>query len=57
MKNKTVKKDALANNKGRRSFIKKVGIGIIATSAYTVLSMTQFACKHEPIEPTGRGGY
>ncbi|HRH65923.1 MAG TPA: hypothetical protein PLU53_06470 [Bacteroidia bacterium] len=40
----------------RRSFIKKLGMGIIATSAYTVFSMTQFACKKDP-SPSNNGGY
>jgi hypothetical protein len=59
MKNKLkkVESEKSDNYKHRRSFIKKLGMGIIATSAYTVISMTQFACKHEPIEPTFRGGY
>ena len=53
-KNKSIPQKSATD---RRAFIKKLGMGIIATSAYTVISITPFACKHDPIEPTLRGGY
>lgn len=54
---KNPKKKEIVNSGSRRTFIKKLGMGIIATSAYTVISATQLGCKHEVVEPTKRGGY
>jgi hypothetical protein len=44
----------------RRRFIKKVGIGVVATAAYSVVSLSQLSCSNED-SPTSsnfdRGGY
>ena len=60
MQKKINAKIAKANDKhatNRRAFVKQVSMGILVTSAYSLLSLTQFGCKHEPLEPTSRGGY
>ncbi|MEO5569480.1 MAG: hypothetical protein ABIT08_06145 [Bacteroidia bacterium] len=55
--NANVEKDKDKHATNRRAFVKKVGMGILVTSAYSLISLTQFGCKHEPLEPTFRGGY
>ena len=42
----------------RRSFLKKFGMGVVMASAYSVISLTQFGCVHDPQEEaTPKGGY
>ena len=46
-------------NPSRRRFIKKVGIGLVAASTYSVLSLSHFACSDSTSPETdfNRGGY
>lgn len=46
-------------NPSRRRFIKKIGIGSVAASAYSVLSLTHFSCSDSTSPETdfSRGGY
>jgi hypothetical protein len=55
-KNKKAELLSEQSKKTRRSFIKNLGLGIVVTSAYTIVSMTNFSCTHDPL-PTRRGGY
>jgi hypothetical protein len=59
MKKKSIQKKGKnqPEPEARRSFVKKLGMGILVTSAYSLISLTQFGCKHEPLEPSNGGGY
>ena len=52
---KKLSRDTQMNN--RRQFIGlKVGMGILVTSAYSIISMVPFSCKKDP-DPSNNGGY
>ena len=44
---------------GRRRFMKHAGLVALATSSYSLLSMTQFGCSDDdnPVGPNGNGDY
>ena len=45
-------------NLKRRAFLKKFGMGVVLASTYSVISLTQFGCVHDPDdEAAPKGGY
>lgn len=44
-------------DKGRRSFITKLGQGILAASAISIISLTSFSCSKDDDGPGNGGGY
>ena len=47
-----------ADSLKRRSFLKKFGMGVVMASTFSVISLTQFACVHDPQEEAvPKGGY
>ena len=45
------------NKPARRNFIKKVGIGIVSTAAYTLVSLSNFGCDKYGTAWDKRGYY
>ena len=44
-KSKTIKFKNVDYNPSRRKFFKKIGIGIVAASTYSVISLSHFSCS------------
>jgi hypothetical protein len=57
MKRKSVPKKRRVDS-SRRRFLKKASLGVLVTSAYSLISLTHFACKDSSTGPstTTRGG-
>ena len=56
-KNQIQKKENQDGNSGRRSFISKIGKGLLVVSSISLVSLTQFACKKRDDGPGSGGGY
>ena len=56
-KNQIQKKENKDGNSGRRSFISKIGKGLLVVSSISLVSLTQFACKKSDDGPGNGGGY